>query len=257
MAGDRFRWADCQLAELRKCPRPCRVCEALAALPQTLDDTYNRILTAIVPQSRQEAVNALTWLVGSKQALTVAELAEAAIIDLEDDGDIDITERLFDTNHIIIVLSGLVTITSHGSIRLAHFSVEKYLTSDRLGNSPMSKFRVSIPACRSKLLSACLRYQQTSSIEEKIREAAKFEMSEASKAQMTKLWPLAEHATLLWLVYARDHTAGDATTTSIVNFLKCEAAVFLDNSRILGSISTSNAAQTRGDSMSIPSQASR
>jgi hypothetical protein len=43
----RFRWAVCQLDTLGKCRNRAMLRHALAALPPTLDKTYERILCAI------------------------------------------------------------------------------------------------------------------------------------------------------------------------------------------------------------------
>jgi ankyrin repeat protein len=189
------------------------------------------MLEAIVPQHREEAINALRWLICSKRVMTVAELAEAVVIDLEDDGDVDISERLFDSSHIISVLSGLV-ITSDGSVRLAHFSVEEYLTSDRLARSSISEFWVSIPACQNKLLRACLRYLQTPSIEHESRLAIEEFPSNWSEKrwrdeQRARLSPLAEHAARLWTHYytGRVGDMADNTIPVIISFLKSEVAM--------------------------------
>jgi hypothetical protein len=45
--NDRFRWAVCQLGELGKCLNRKMLKEALATLPPSLDETYERILSTI------------------------------------------------------------------------------------------------------------------------------------------------------------------------------------------------------------------
>ena len=48
-----FRWAVCQLDILRRLKHKTRVREALADLPETLDDTYERIFSCIPPVDRE------------------------------------------------------------------------------------------------------------------------------------------------------------------------------------------------------------
>lgn len=51
-------------------------------MPWTLDETYQRILSAIDDQYFEEARTALEWLVFSGKPLIVRELAEACSIDV-------------------------------------------------------------------------------------------------------------------------------------------------------------------------------
>lgn len=84
----RFRWADCQLEELKrlKSTRPSHVEAALCDLPDTLDKTYERILTGNEKRSRKDALVLLRWLTFASSPLSLGELAEVRIIDLEGDG---------------------------------------------------------------------------------------------------------------------------------------------------------------------------
>ncbi|KAH0543420.1 hypothetical protein FGG08_002278 [Glutinoglossum americanum] len=159
-----FRWASCQLDSVRKCLRPSAVRKALASLPRTLDETYDRMLLGIALEHRQEAINALTWLISSERPLSLQELAEAVVMDLEQDEPFDPSERLFDTESITAVLSGLILV-DNGLVRLAHFSVEEYLASERLMDGPASEFHVSTPTSNFKLAAACLRYIGSRSIQ--------------------------------------------------------------------------------------------
>lgn len=79
----RFRWAYCQLHELKKLKstKPTYVKEALKALPATLDETYIRMLCGIKEMYYKEAMTLLRWLAYSSRPLTLEELSEAAIID--------------------------------------------------------------------------------------------------------------------------------------------------------------------------------
>ena len=82
--------------------------EALLALPSTLDETYERMLTGIDPMLRKEATILLQWLAYAKSPPTLGELAEASIIDLAGEGSVDIDNRgsFKDT---LEILAGLIT----------------------------------------------------------------------------------------------------------------------------------------------------
>ena len=189
-------------------------------LPATLDETYNHMLVSIAPQHREEAARALKWLICSKKPLTVDELAEAVVINLEEEGEVDLSERLFDANSITGVLSGLIAV-SDNSVRLAHFSVAEYLTSDRLVGTDVSDFWVSVPDCTPKLLRACLRYLQTNAI-----QTESFGSPPNYAPPLRYRPPLLNHAANCWVEYARGCPANQTTSTvsMITFFLRCEAA---------------------------------
>lgn len=170
----RFRWVYCQLQELKKLKstKPKYVLEALHTLPKTLDEIYTRMLAGIAPMYHKEARTLLQWLAYSQTPPTLAQLAEAAIIDPSAQVSVDIENR-GDIQDTLSILSGLVTlikrrgedessdngrfidntisnalddddndlnydafyhqgITPNTMIRLAHFSVKEYLESDRI-----------------------------------------------------------------------------------------------------------------------------
>ena len=76
---DRFRWAYCQVQELKKLKstKPKYIKDVLRTLPKTLDETYERILCAIEERYRPEALALLRWITYSTTPLTLGELAEA------------------------------------------------------------------------------------------------------------------------------------------------------------------------------------
>jgi len=110
-ADGMFRYAYCQLQELKrlKSSRPSHVKATLANLPDTLDTTYERMLTGIEEGSRTDALTLLQWLAYARSPLTLGQLAEARIIDLEGDGAVLEDDRggLEDS---LRILAGLVTI---------------------------------------------------------------------------------------------------------------------------------------------------
>lgn len=82
---------------------------ALHSLPATLDATYERMLTSIDKVYRDEAMCLLRWLAYARWPLSLGELAEAAIINPEGGGSVDIAHKgsLEDT---LDILGALVTL---------------------------------------------------------------------------------------------------------------------------------------------------
>src|SRR5229473_1483256 len=80
MTSDRFRWAYCQLDNLRRC-MPSSIRKALNELPITLDETYEQTLQCIPKQKRQHAHRLFQCMVAAIRPLRVEELAEIFAIE--------------------------------------------------------------------------------------------------------------------------------------------------------------------------------
>jgi ankyrin repeat domain-containing protein 50 len=112
----RFRWVLCQLEALKKCRKRDVLLEALKNLPETLDDTYARILTEIDEKDQQYARRALLWLAFSNRPLRIKEVAESAVMDPQLDLPFNPKARLFvPHNDILEILGSLVTVSSKGA----------------------------------------------------------------------------------------------------------------------------------------------
>jgi len=133
--------------------------KALRSLPATLDATYARILESIDDTTCQElAHRCLIWLGYSMVALTVEELAEAAVLDRR---PFDPEDHLFDPGYVIELLGSLVTRFDHngaGFVALAHFSEQEYLTSPRIQRTSVAHFAMNEPDAHSLLAESCLWY---------------------------------------------------------------------------------------------------
>ncbi|RYO14807.1 Vegetative incompatibility protein [Alternaria arborescens] len=108
-----FRWAVCQLDTLGKCCNRAMLRKSLASLPRTLDQTYDRILTAIGEEYAEYAMRILQWLTFSARPLSVEEVAEVVAIDVARDPAFDRDEVLEDPLEVLDICSSLVTITTN------------------------------------------------------------------------------------------------------------------------------------------------
>ena len=81
--SSRFRWIFCQLEVLRYCLPPS-VRQTLDELPETLDETYGRVLKEIKKPNRVHALRLLQCLVVAIRPLRVEELAEVLAVDFDD-----------------------------------------------------------------------------------------------------------------------------------------------------------------------------
>src|SRR4051812_1962625 len=80
---NRFRWAACQLDTLENCFDYLSLENALASLPKSLNETYDRILNAIPLENRQQAIRILQFLTFSERPLKIEEGIDAIAVNIE------------------------------------------------------------------------------------------------------------------------------------------------------------------------------
>ncbi len=172
------------------------------------------MLASIGAMYHAEALTLLRWLAFSQRPLSLAELAEAAIIDPSGDGTVDFENR-GDVQDVLDILSGLITTSEieknndtekalgvaqstafflpHGQatkMKLAHFSVKEYLISDRSNHSYP---RLQQGREHQQIARSCLAYLQyySSSDFKKLTD------------QDFSTFPLLEYASSLWFFHSR------------------------------------------------------
>jgi ankyrin repeat protein len=163
----RFRWVFCQLDALQHCIPP-NLREYLNELPETLDETYDRILKGISKAQKNNAHRLLQCLTVAVRPLRVEELAELLAFDfqattsgglptLKEDWRWDDQEEA-----VLSTCSSLIAIIPRGRSRVvqfSHFSVKEYLMSSRLAQSPhgeVSRFRIDLEPAHTIMAQACL-----------------------------------------------------------------------------------------------------
>ena len=158
---------------LRDCLPPS-VRRTLTELPESLDDTYERILKEIKKPNRGLAQRALQCLVVAIRPLRVAELAEVLAVDYDDSEGIprlNADWRWEDQEQaLLIACSSLIAIIEAGDghsdvgtgdsrvVQFSHFSVKEFLTSSRLSTASgeVSVYRINLENAHTILAQACL-----------------------------------------------------------------------------------------------------
>ena len=156
----------------------------LEELPESLDETYERILKEIKRANSGHAQRVLQCLVVATRPLHVAELAEVLAVDFDDGGGIpklnsnwrfeDQEQALLMTCSSLIVIveaghsdseaetdDGDSHIEAGGSriVQFSHFSVKEFLTSSRLADATsrgVSNYYIDLETAHSTLGQACL-----------------------------------------------------------------------------------------------------
>ena len=154
----------CQLETLRQCLPPS-VRRTLDEIPESLDETYERILREIKRPNRDHACRLLQCLVVAIRPLEVKELAEVLAVDFDDGEGIAKLKpnwRWEDEEQALLTsCSSLITtvrIEDSRVVQFSHFSVKEYLTSERLATSSgnVSRYHIDLEPAHTILAQACL-----------------------------------------------------------------------------------------------------
>jgi hypothetical protein len=162
----RFRWVYCQLETLHHCLPPS-VRRILGGLPETLDETYERVLREIHETNQEHSLRLLQCLAVAIRPLRAEELAEILAIDFDAVRQNGIPKLNADwrwedqREAILSTCSSLVAVVDEdGSevVQFSHFSVKEFLTLERLArsNGDISRYHIVLEPAHSVLVQACL-----------------------------------------------------------------------------------------------------
>src|SRR5882757_9178641 len=195
---NRFRCSFCQLETLRYCLPPS-VRRTLDELPESLDETYERVLKDIKKQNRGHARRLLQCLVVAIRPLRIEELAEVLAVDFDDSEGIPKLKpdwRWEDHEQALLTsCSSLIAIVKTGRSRVvqfSHFSVKEFLTSARLATSSgdVSRYHIDLEPAHAILAQACLSTL--------LQSVDRVEENDVGKGS-----PLAKYAAQYWVIHAQ------------------------------------------------------
>ena len=164
MSWHRFLWVYCQLEVLRHCYPPS-VRHVLEELPESLDETSERILMSIKKSNQEHAYRKLQCLVAAVRPLRVEELAEVFAFDFNAEGipKSNLVWRWEDQEAVMSACSSLVIVVKGDSddsriVQLSHYSVKEFLMSSRLAESSrdVSRYHILLEPAHTILAQACL-----------------------------------------------------------------------------------------------------
>jgi len=201
------------LEVLRVC-LPSSVQRSLSELPETLDETYRRILQEIKKPNRALAQRVLQCLVSATRPLRVGELAEVLAVDFDNAEGIprlnpgwrwEDQEQalLFACSSLIVIVEGGDVKASNGDyylyaeaddsrfVQFSHYSVKEFLTSSRLATTSeeVSKYHIDLEPAHTILAQACL--------------GVLLQIQDDVEGHMPKDHPLARYAAKHWTTHAQ------------------------------------------------------
>lgn len=159
-------------------------------IPETLNEFYNHMLLAIEAEDQEYAHRALQWIAFSVRPISLEELSEAIVVQPESNPYLNNEDRFMDPQDVLNILpSGFITteevlvtqndlweeiypITAWGDVfqisehetkimvHFAHFSVQEYLMSNRLGTSPspVAYYHFEEPFAQNMIPGTCMAY---------------------------------------------------------------------------------------------------
>ena len=186
----------CQLEILRHCFPPS-VRLILEELPESLDETYERILREIRKPNQGYAHRLMQCLVAAVRPLRVKELAEVLAFDFNVEGIPKLNPgwRWEDQEEAVMsACSSLVMIVKDGDSRVvqfSHFSVNEFLTANRLAEpiKDVSRFHIRLEDAHTILAQACL--------------GALLRLDDDVDRDKIESFPLARYAGQYWTTHAR------------------------------------------------------
>jgi ankyrin repeat protein len=185
----------CQLEVLQHCLPPS-VRRILEELPESLDETYERILREIRKPDEGHARRLLHCLAAAVRSLRVEELAEVLAIDFDEGGTTKLNPawRWEDPEKAVMTAcSSLVIIIKDGDsrvVRFSHSSVKQFLTSNWLAESirDVSHYHIQPESAHSILAQTCLCILQ---------------FDDRVDRDNIEGFPLARYAAQYWATHAR------------------------------------------------------
>ena len=186
----------CQLEVLRHC-FPSSVRLILEELPESLDETYERILREIRKPNQGHAHRLLQCLVAAVRPLRVEELAEVLAFDFNPEGIPKLNPGWRWKNQeeaVMSACSSLAMIVKDGDSRIvqfSHFSVKEYLTANRLAEPirDVSRYHIRLEAAHTILARACL--------------GVLLRLDDQVDCDSIKNFPLAQYAAQYWVTHVR------------------------------------------------------
>lgn len=148
-----FRWAVCQLEILRRLRYESKIREAIYTLPESLDETYERIFALIPSEDWTLVRHTLFWVYSWQHIDTDYEsglldtpvmLATYFSANGQKTGGISEDATLIDAETLKDLWGCLITFDDDSHARFAHYTVREYLESARSSSQSTAFFRMEI-----------------------------------------------------------------------------------------------------------------
>jgi ankyrin repeat protein len=198
----------CQLEVLQHC-LPLSIGRVLEELPESLEETYDRILREIRKPNEGHARRLLHCVAAAATPLRVEEIAEVLAIDFNTEGipKLNPDLRWKDLEKAVMsACSSLVIIVNDGDsrvVRFSHSSVKQFLTSNLLAEPirDVSHYHIQLEAAHTILAQACL--------------GVLLRFDDRVDRDNIEGFPLARYAAQYWATHAQVEDASSLVTDGV------------------------------------------
>ena len=150
------------MKSLHSCPcSQSHLDRLLNSLPQSLDETYERMLCKIDPALVKDARRILTLLCFASRPLTLPELIDGIAVETTEPTGLNKDCRLEGYNDIHDICPGFIKFNVANKrliVQIAHFSVQEYLESDRIRHQKAMIFGLTSVKAHTEIAEICLIY---------------------------------------------------------------------------------------------------
>jgi hypothetical protein len=165
-----FRWAVCQLDLIRRLYHQSKIRTAIRSLPETLDETYERIFSYITDQERDLVRHALHWVcfhsflwddevpLPARVLLDSYAISETAGKQSSTDDLIYDLDVLKEVSGCLITFSQRDHFSDEETVTIAHYTVREFLESNRAITQLAGWTKISTEECYSGILGAILDF---------------------------------------------------------------------------------------------------
>jgi ankyrin repeat protein len=212
----RFRWVDCQFTLLQSCPRTeSHLGKLLESLPADLDETYERMLLEVQRRGLTfDLRRVLLLLFYAHTPMVISEVIDGLAVDIDDRPGLNLRRRLQDEDDVLQICSGFVEVDLEDRpsrfhydepdrniikvrvLRIAHFTVQEYLESDRLPPQLRDNFGLNATLGHQEMVRIFVAYLSDPELSAEAH-------TESSRERVIAAYPLAEYAAKHWYLHYR------------------------------------------------------
>lgn len=164
---NRFRWAVCQIDILQRKRREYDIRKALKELPETLDETYERIFNEITGEDWPIARSALLWICAHDDLPFKINMPSHCLVSAIFYGtpgahfcNLDALQEICGCLINVALVESATTVRIQ-TVSLAHYTVREYLYSYRIPNTSVSFFSLDVSTTLQESLKTVLQVAAT------------------------------------------------------------------------------------------------
>lgn len=204
-----FLWVALMIKDLKSKSSVYEIQDALLALPEGLDNMYERILrrldSSLRSSTKKLCLRVLRWVVCATRPLQLKELEEALKLEYGADrprSDFDFDNDLLHTERDIELACGSLLTVRSGTVQLIHLSAGEFLQNQSIRlniDDSLRQYLVDVPSVSAHIASHCASYLLSQCAPPEVLPARDIRTAKADLDVLKHRLPLLEYACFNWL----------------------------------------------------------